>query len=484
MAMDLRRDNFRLSEQGIVRPISVFIRNWMAEDIPAPVPASRFGRFSNSLQQQAPANLNIVLLDQLDTGWQDWERAWPDVLRFVEGLGPTERIAIYLLDAVNGLRVLQDIGDDPRRLGAALEKLSRPTLAALLQAAPAPDYSGEPSFAQRGDGLQRPELISLGGLRGLTNALNAIADHLAGMPGRKTLIWFAGVFPDPFPKANLASPALLPYRSRMLEAVNHLRSNNVGIYPIDARGLMPDHSFDAENRGLPIGPVGRGQSNSLQVYDFSAVMELARRSGGKAYFNTNGFAQSLRDAAFAERSSYTLGFYLSGEPDGKYHSIKVWVDRPQIRLRYRRGYWAFPVTQRAGEGATQRQLRAALESPFMDNSIQLQADAKIEARDPVKAQVVVYINPGNLSFEREGKSSDARLDVLIGQKDAAGRGFAIPPYSVPLSVADSLLASRGWLETQAAVTLRPGATSIRIVVRDQVSGMIGSVDIPLKELSH
>lgn len=165
----------------------------------------------------------------------------------------------------------------------------------------------------------------------------------------------------------------------MIEAVNRLLSNDVGIYPIDALGLMSDHSFDAENRSLPAGPVGPEEANSLQLYDFSAVMELAHRSGGKAYFNTNGFAQSLRDAAFAEQSSYTLGFYVSGEPDGRYHSIKVSVNKPEVHLRYRPGYWAFPLTRAADDSATQAELRVSLESPFILASMNYKPTRELKA---------------------------------------------------------------------------------------------------------
>lgn len=97
--------------------------------------------------------------------------------------------------------------------------------------------------------------------------------------------------------------------------------------------------------------------------------------------------------------------------------------------------------------------------------------------------IALYINPSSLTLEPDGRSSKARLDILIGQKDTAGRIYAVPPYSVPLTVADSLLRSRGWLSTRATVALRAATTSIRIVVRDQGSGHIGSIDIPVRGLS-
>ncbi|MBV9760928.1 MAG: VWA domain-containing protein [Acidobacteriaceae bacterium] len=478
--LDLKRKDFALWERGIARSISAFHQNWTADDEPTSPPAPTLGRYSNSIRQEMGGMHSVLLLDALDTPGTDWERAWPDVVRFIGGLGSADRIAIYSLDPLNGLEVLQDFDDDPRRLAAKLQKLPHATLAELLPAAAAFHDRDAPGFATRDSRIQLPELLSLGRVQGLTNALNAIANHLAGVPGRKTLIWFASVFPDPFPTTRLPGSALPPYRSKLLLAVNRLLSNDIGIYPVDARGLMPDHSFDAENRSLPAAePVGPGQVNSMQVYDFSGLMELARRSGGKAYFNSNGFAQDLRDAAFAERSSYTLGFYLQAEPDGKYHPIRLAVDRPQVHLRYRPGYWAFGEAEAAGEAERQTQLRAAMDSPFMANAIQLQADAQKLSGNPATARTVIYIDPGNLTLEAGQGAWNARLEVLIGQKETRGRVFAIPPYSVPLSVPNSLLRSHGWLTTRATVALRPATGTIRVVVQDQHSGRIGSLDIPL-----
>lgn len=184
-AIDLKREDFRVAEQGVYRPISVFVRNWVANEMPARFTVRSFGRFSNSSPQQTLDSHNILLLDQLETSWQDWERAWPEVVHFIEQLGPGDHIAIYSLDLFNGLQILQDFGDDPRTLLSRIEKLKHPTLASLLPVTPAPEEAGEPSFATRDDSKQMPELLSFGRLRGLINALHAIADHLGGFRGEK-----------------------------------------------------------------------------------------------------------------------------------------------------------------------------------------------------------------------------------------------------------------------------------------------------------
>ncbi len=104
---------------------------------------------------------------------------------------------------------------------------------------------------------------------------------------------------------------------------------------------MPDELLSAENRVVPIGPAAPGQPNSLSVIDFSSLMQLAQHSGGVAYFNTNGLWQAMEDATSKKKTSYTLGFYTSEEPDNRFHSLRVTTTQPGLHLRYKPGYWAF-----------------------------------------------------------------------------------------------------------------------------------------------
>ena len=68
-------------------------------------------------------------------------------------------------------------------------------------------------------------------------ALEAVAKHLAGLPGRKNLIWVSGSFPmnlGSFHKNQHGTSPVKDSFSREVEAARALSSANVAIHLIDA----------------------------------------------------------------------------------------------------------------------------------------------------------------------------------------------------------------------------------------------------------
>lgn len=188
----------------------------------------------------------------------------------------------------------------------------------------------------------------------------------------------------------------------------------------------------------------------------------------------------MRNAVAAGQCSYTLGFYTSEDPDNKYHSIQILIDRERVHLRYRPGYWAFSD---GGSGSSpQAELRVALASPFTAGSIRLQARAVRRPRSSAEVRVTVFIDSSNLSLHKEKNAWSATIDLLFGQKDAVGRVFAIAPYRVPLRISNKTHVSRVWLSTETVLLLRAQSRSMRIVVRDVNTGAIGSLDIPVNKI--
>lgn len=125
-------------------------------------------------------------------------------------------------------------------------------------------------------------LLSLGRVQGVTSALQLIADHLAGIPGRKSLIWLAGQFPDPFPSTN--KTLLEAYRPKSVRELNSLLAAGVAIYPVDASELKPDRAFDVDNEDIGIHPLMPGEAPHLPMFSGAALsaIELANRSGEEA----------------------------------------------------------------------------------------------------------------------------------------------------------------------------------------------------------
>ena len=192
--------------------------------------------------------------------------------------------------------------------------------------------SSDSVFAQMMDGpsgsQQERAFFMRNRVLGTLNVLKFIADHLAQVPGRKNLIWMSGGFPLTFGYEN-ESIFSENFVDEMDATVRALSDANVAVYPIDARGLVSPPTFDASRRspsaaGAPVpmnNASGQGRVNTRPpaptdrspAGKLAAIHEnmddLAHRTGGRAYYNTNDLARAIHDAV----SDSTLTCLLSGE---------------------------------------------------------------------------------------------------------------------------------------------------------------------------
>jgi hypothetical protein len=181
--------------------------------------------------------------------------------------------------------------------------------------------------------------------------------------------------------------------------------------------------------------------------------------------------------------SYTLGFYVSDEPDNKWHTLKASVKRSGVDLRHRKGYLAEPIAP-VPILWTNQMAMAAISDPVGSSAVQLTAYCG-PSPDAEAGTVVanLQIEPGALSFQTEGANLQARIQVLFAERGASGGTRLIsdaPTITIPTDNWDSaqqegLHYSRQWKPA-------PDAVSVRIIVRDMTTGRYGTLDVPLKKL--
>src|SRR6202034_4831827 len=84
------------------------------------------------------------------------------------------------------------------------------------------------------------------------DCMNQLARYLAGIPGRKNLIWFSASFPiDLLPTGDLPDPfaAMGDSEDEFRETVTLMARSHVAVFPVDARGLMVNPAMNAEVSG-------------------------------------------------------------------------------------------------------------------------------------------------------------------------------------------------------------------------------------------
>ncbi|MDQ2947117.1 MAG: VWA domain-containing protein, partial [Acidobacteriota bacterium] len=328
-------------------------------------------------------------------------------------------------------------------------------------------------------------------VQGTLRAIEFIADHLARLPGRKNLIWVSGGFPLTIGFDDLSAMSN-PGRERRTfseeidRTVRAVNNANMAIYPVDARGLMTDPTFSAANRAVDVRPNARPDARvnprpPVGVENQETMRELASRTGGRAYYNTNDLKSAIREAVQDARVTYTLGFYPADEKfDSKFHEIKLSVRRPGVSLRYRKGYFDLP--ERPQDDKTRKaELRDAVWSPLDASALGLIVEAVPTGGPPSALNVALKIERSGISLEQQGERWVGRLDFLLVQKDDRGREYNGVSDTLELRLLQASYDKLGreGLVYRKLVARAPQAKSLRVVARDAASGSIGSVTIPL-----
>jgi hypothetical protein len=267
-------------------------------------------------------------------------------------------------------------------------------------------------------------------------------------------------------------------------AVRALNNSGIAVYPVDARGLMVLPGFDAATRRASTAPISGRMAPIRDNID--GMKELADRTGGRAAYNTNDLGAAVRRAIDDARVTYTIGYYPTDQTqDGRFREIKVKVNRPGVDVRYRKGYFALKPSD-ASDKTRKAETRAAVWSPLESTALALNARADfVQEPDPNSLRILLQIDPSTVDFRHEGDRWNAVLDVVYVQKDEHGdlRPGGITD-TLTLAFTDANYAKLGQqgLMRERRLPRQPGASTLRIVVRDVGSGAMGSLTIPFSQI--
>jgi len=362
--------DFTVLEDGKPQTVKVFEEHAAGPPAPLP-PMPRFqpGMFSNFTGLPKTGALNILLFDKLNTPMNAQSEVRDQVLKYLKEAPPGTRMAIFSL--TTELKLLQGFTSDPELLRAlVLGKKGSQGASPLMNDAMNGDEPGaddpmmdtmtdalgnDPDAATMLANLQQFEAEQQSfqlqlRARYTLDALNQLARYMSNLPGRKNLIWFSGSFPvSILPDPDLQSPfnVVASAEDEFRDTVELLSRSQVAVYPIDARGLMTEPMTNVTNSGraYATNPSAYGKNVAKffqQTSDEHGTMDqMALATGGKAFVNTNDLKAAIEKAVDAGSNYYTLAYTPANRNwNGAFRKIEVKVDRPNLALAYRRGYYA------------------------------------------------------------------------------------------------------------------------------------------------
>jgi len=504
----LKKEDFTVLENGAEQKIATF------EEITSDT--HRYSRpknpneFSNSLAGAASnRRITLMVLDLLNTRFTDQAYARENLLKYLtQSVDQREPTALYTLTR-SGIHVIHDFTTDPRVLVAALHKVkgdafqmvdSEETVEAVTGSA-SPDGSAGvdsgtvQSEAQKLQTMMEDQELNFQSFQqrvAITYTLEAmqqVAHAMAGFPGRKALIWASGGFPFNVSDTSMQlAPAgrdslidVLPLYEHTWQLLNEAQ---IALYPVDVKGLQALGIASAS-----VSNPGRNyvRNTSWKNLDTQASFEtFADMTGGRAYFNSNDLVKGFRDAVNDSAEYYMLGYYLDRtKTKSGWRKLAVKVKRDHVEVRARSGFFVTNATVDP-ESSRSNDISSALQSPLDFTSLTLLARwDKIEpGKEPGKKHVnyEIHLAPDPALID-DADNNHILLEFVAVAKTPEGKQVDQP---MGHRVENHLTAERvlgvrqKGVAYNGALELAPGEYTVRFVVRDNLSGRIGSVAAPLK----
>ncbi|HUI74345.1 MAG TPA: VWA domain-containing protein [Candidatus Acidoferrum sp.] len=313
-------------------------------------------------------------------------------------------------------------------------------------------------------------------------ALQSIMQILGKIPQKKSLIYFS----------NGITQSGVDNQSALRAATASAMKANVSIYPLDVRGLQ----------AFP--PGGEAQSASLHgqsAYSGAAVLNdlssnaasqetlstLASDTGGKAFFDTNDFSGVFREVQRDTSAYYVLGYTSTNHlKDGHFRRIRVKINRQDIKLEYRAGYYADRDFQHLQKADREEQLDDELASELPQTDVAVYAGTAFFRKDDSHYYLAVsLVVPGSqIPFVTEKDKDNAMIDI-IGEVLESGK-FPVGRLrdTVKLAVDSSQQVRRKNVQYNTSFLLAPGSYHLKFIVRENRTGRMGSfeTDVQIPDL--
>ena len=309
-------------------------------------------------------------------------------------------------------------------------------------------------------------------------ALQSVMQAMGKIPQKKSLIYFS----------NGISQSGVDNQSAMRATTAAAVKANVSIYPVDVRGLS----------AFPAG--GQAQSASLHgqsAYSGASILSdlngnaasqeslytLAADTGGKAFMDTNDLGGVFTQVQKDTSAYYVLGYTSTNHlKDGRFRRLRVQVNRADVKLEYRSGYYAGRDFEHMQQADREEQLQDELMAELPQTDVAVYAGTAYFRQDDSHYYLAVsLVVPGSqIPFVQEKDKDNATIDI-VGTVLESGK-FPVGRLrdTVKLAVDSAQQVRRKNVQYNTSFLLAPGSYHLKFIVRENRTGRMGSFETDVR----
>lgn len=430
-------------------------------------------------EQARNRRLLVLFFDLTSLGNDDVFRAHDAALKFVkQQMSRADLVSVVSLSS--NLRVLSDFTNDRDKLNKAIAQILPGASSELSSPLYAPAQNGEYDVQQDNGAAYTADETEfnvfntdqkLEAIEGLSNVLGAI-------PGRKSIIEFTGGVTQTGEEN----------RTQLRATTDAANRANVSIYSIDSRGLMAD---------VPGGDVtsdaatGNSMFTGASIYHQTDQREdsrdtlatLSTDTGGRAFFDLGDLSDALPKIQQDNGGYYLVGYYLNAnmKRDGSWHAVRVKINAPGVKVRYRNGYYAPRDFQHLEKQSRDEQLAEAIHSdnPVVELPIAVETAMFRLSDEQVYVPISAKLSSTALNWAETHGRRQAEFDFAAELR-------AIPSGQIVAQLRDTINVQldpqryqqvrQSNLVYQGGVVLPPGTYHLKFVARENESGKIGTFE--------
>lgn len=500
----LKPENFKLYEDGIVQPLTNF---YEVQGMEIFLPTAEKEVEKPSIPEEPQPAAIPAIKNKIVIYFDNWHlhpmnRNWSikKLTSFIEkNFPPGTNNEAMVVSLDQKLEIIQKFTSNPQLLTLSIDEVKKRSGQTLLRRKAKEELRKElTSIVTDTSQFDRYALVdsyerALGFARNFVEAeqadlifslksLNAVVSNLAGIEGKKILIYVSDGLPinpgdeaftfldQAFPRENARNEAMNYDATRIFkELTAKCNANEISLYPINAQGLETVLLSADKQDGWGVHARGAGMMRVGSRYLNESLAMMAKDTGGVAILNTNDIEAGLEKIQNDLMFYYTLGYKSLFQNDNKFHSIKVKLVglKQDYDVRVRQGFKQISEEEKIKESVTSG-LFLRRQNNALGLKVQILPVESMVISKNLRLTLKLFIPIKNLVLNPEKRNYKGEIKVYVSLKDAKGRLSPIQELTEEIKIPgkDYEKALKSYYPYLVEMYVKPGHYTISLAVKD------------------